>query len=121
MKPNESAGSDSVFLCSTLEETIRAFQEISGQENGLGHINHGALCQEFLSGNEFVIDGCSRDGVYKVTAIWEYDKRSVNGANFVYFGMRLRSGVGEREQALIEYAKKVTPLTTQEKVLIYRY
>ena len=43
-----------------------AFNAINGHANGLGHTNDGALCQEFLSGTEFVIDGVSRDGVYKV-------------------------------------------------------
>jgi hypothetical protein len=45
---------------------MSAFSAINGHANGLGHTNHGALCQEFLSGTEFVIDGVSRDGVYKV-------------------------------------------------------
>jgi hypothetical protein len=80
---------------------------ISGNLNGLGQVNHGALCQEFLRGTEYVLDGVSRDGVYKVTAIWEYDKRSVNGANFVYFGMRLISSVSALAQALISYGKEV--------------
>jgi hypothetical protein len=31
------------------------------------YVHIGALCQEFLTGTEFVIDGVSRDGVYKVT------------------------------------------------------
>ena len=29
-------------------------------------VNAGALCQEFLEGAEYVVDGVSRDGVYKV-------------------------------------------------------
>ena len=91
VKPNESAGSDSIFKCSTVNEVIDAFKAIHGHTNGLGQVNDGALCQEFLQGTEYV-DGVSRDGVYKVCAIWEYDKRSVNGANFVYFGMKLRDG-----------------------------
>eukprot|EP00596_Hydrurales_sp_CCMP1899_P000255 CAMPEP_0119051766 /NCGR_PEP_ID=MMETSP1177-20130426/73276_1 /TAXON_ID=2985 /ORGANISM="Ochromonas sp, Strain CCMP1899" /LENGTH=963 /DNA_ID=CAMNT_0007031083 /DNA_START=116 /DNA_END=3007 /DNA_ORIENTATION=- len=107
VKPNESAGTDSVFLCTSPEEVLTAFNVIHGKENGLGHQNDGALCQEFLTGTEFVIDGVSRDGVYKVTCIWEYDKRSVNGANFVYYGMFLRGGEGEREKALIAYAQQV--------------
>ena len=45
--------------------------------------------------------------MYKVTAVWEYDKRSVNGANFVYFGMRLRDGDNEQGRSLITYASKV--------------
>lgn len=107
MKPNESAGTDHVFLCNSLEETIHAFHQIHGQINGLGHVNSGALCQEFLAGTEYVIDGVSRDGVYKVVAIWEYDKRSVNGSNFVYFGMKLRDGKDPDMRVLIAYAQQV--------------
>ena len=66
VKPNESAGTDSVFLCKTPADVEKAFQKIHNHSNGLGHTNNGALCQEFLSGTEYVIDGVSRDGVYKV-------------------------------------------------------
>ena len=59
----------------------------TGGTNGLGQINDGALCQEFLQGTEYVLDGVSRDGEYKVCGVWEYDKRTVNGANFVYYGL----------------------------------
>eukprot|EP01038_Epipyxis_sp_PR26KG_P011809 gene11809-15803_t len=110
VKPNESAGTDSVYLCDSLEDAIKAFHAIHNNTNGLGQINDGALCQEFLAGTEFVIDGVSRDGVYKVTAIWQYDKRSVNGANFVYFGMSLRNGgegADKEVRSLIEYSKTV--------------
>ena len=57
--------------------------------NSLGCVNEGVLVQEYLQGTEYVVDSVSRDGVHKVTAIWEYDKRSVNDANFVYFGMKM--------------------------------
>lgn len=107
VKPNESAGTDSVFLCETEAEAIAAFNAISGQINGLGAINHGALAQEYLFGTEYVVDGISRDGVYKVIAVWEYDKRSVNGANFVYFGMKLRDGNDPDVRVLIDYARQV--------------
>jgi biotin carboxylase len=107
VKPNESAGSDSVYKCDSEEDMLAAFRKIHGQENGLGAVNEGALCQEFLQGTEYVLDGVSRDGKYKVCAIWEYDKRTVNGANFVYFGMKLRDGVGEIPEALMAYAEQV--------------
>ena len=80
---------------------------VDGKHNGLGQINDGALVQEFLSGVEYVVDGCCRDGVYKVTAIWEYDKRSINGANFVYFGMRLMANDTAKAKAIVDYAKSV--------------
>ena len=66
IKPNNSAGSDSVFLCENEDQAINAFNTIDGHVNGLGATNHGALCQEFLQGTEFVVDGVSRDGKYKV-------------------------------------------------------
>ena len=45
VKPNESAGSDSIYKCSTVNEVIDAFKSIHGQTNGLGQINDGALCK----------------------------------------------------------------------------
>lgn len=107
VKPNQSAGSDHIYLCETLEEANTAFHAIHGQINGLGQINDGVLCQEFLQGTEYAVDGVSRDGVYKVVAVWEYDKRSVNGANFVYFGMTLRDPSDPKVRAVVDYAKEV--------------
>jgi biotin carboxylase len=107
VKPNQSAGSDSVILCHSEQEAIEAFHAVHGQINGLGHINDGALCQEFLDGKEFIVDGISRDGVFKVVAVWECDKRSVNDANFVFFGMKLRDASDPEIRALLEYSKNV--------------
>lgn len=40
--------------------------------------------------------------------MWQYDKRSVNGANFVYFGMELKDPRNNPEvRALIEYSKQI--------------
>jgi biotin carboxylase len=107
VKPLESAGSDDVYLCQSVDEVRQAFDTINGKVNGLGSVNEGALVQEYLDGTEYVIDSVSRDGVHKVVAIWEYDKRSVNGANFVYFGMKLNAASGEKEQQLCDYALTV--------------
>eukprot|EP00953_Heterococcus_sp_UTEX-ZZ885_P040223 20572-Heterococcus_DN1.PRE.1 len=91
----------------SVDEVRQAFDTINGKVNGLGSVNEGALVQEYLDGTEYVIDSVSRDGVHKVVAIWEYDKRSVNGANFVYFGMKLNAASGEKEQQLCDYALTV--------------
>ena len=107
VKPIQSAGSDDVFKCCSEEEVRAAFEAIDQTVNGLGVVNEGALVQEFLDGPEFVVDSVSRDGVHKVTAIWEYDKRAVNGANFVYFGMHLVAGAGAVADALIVYSDAV--------------
>ena len=45
VKPNESAGSDGVYKCETLDAALQAFDTVHGKFNGLGQLNDGALCQ----------------------------------------------------------------------------
>ncbi len=107
VKPVQSAGTDDVFLCQSADEAITAFNKIYGTVNGIGLHNDCVLVQEFLVGKEYVIDKVSRDGVHKLVAVWEYDKRKVNGANFVYFGMRLKNPDSEMVKVMVAYADKV--------------
>ena len=107
VKPLNSAGSDSVTLCINIDEVMNAFTSIMGKHNHLGLSNCAVLVQEFLEGTEYVIDSVSRDGDHKIIAIWEYDRRPVNGANFVCFGQRLMIADEDRVQELVAYQKKV--------------
>lgn len=107
VKPVQSAGTDDVFLCQSMDEAIIAFEKIYGTVNGIGLHNDCVLVQEFLVGKEYVVDKVSRDGVHKLVAIWEYDKRKVNGANFVYFGMRLKNPNTEMARVMSAYADQV--------------
>ena len=109
VKPMDSAGSDDVTLCRSEEEVQRAFGHILGKVNGLGLVNNSVLVQEYLEGQEYVIDMVSRDGEHKLVAIWEYDRRVSNAASFVLFGQRLMimSDHPEIYHQLYEYQKKV--------------
>ena len=107
VKPNQSAGSDDVFLCNDVEQVRRAFDKIDGAINGLGVRNEGVLVQEFLEGKEYVVDSVSRDGVHKIMAIWEYDKRHVNEQFNVYFGMKLMCVNDEMTETLVSYQRSV--------------
>ena len=107
VKPNKSSGSDGVSLCTDLNETKEAFNKLREKPNAFGSTNHGVLLEEFLEGTEYVVDGVSLDGEYKVTAIWRYDKKSANGAPFVYFGMTLVDAGSDSAKALVDYAEKV--------------
>jgi biotin carboxylase len=107
VKPVQSAGSDDVFLCDSIEEARTAYRRIFGRKNGLGLMNTGALVQEFLHGKEYVIDKVSRDGDHRLVAVWQYDKRPVNGSAFVYFGMKLVDPNIPFVQEMISYANDV--------------
>uniref|UniRef100_A0A7S3JRM9 ATP-grasp domain-containing protein n=1 Tax=Aureoumbra lagunensis TaxID=44058 RepID=A0A7S3JRM9_9STRA len=112
VKPIESAGSDDVFKCNSSQEVRQAVERITGKINGLGYLNEGALIQEFLQGDEFVVDAVSRDGIHKITAVWMYDKRSVNGTNFVYFGMQMVDFFGT-DKRLTQIAHKLADYSNQ--------
>lgn len=107
VKPVQSAGTDDVFLCNSVAEAEKAFHKIYNNMNGIGLLNTSVLVQEFLLGKEYVVDKVSLNGVHKIVAIWAYDKRAVNGANFVYFGMRLMPSNTPMAKAMIAYADTV--------------
>ncbi len=108
LKPVASAGSEGVYFATTLEECRRYYDEIFVSKNVFGHVNDSVLIQEFLEGKEYVVDSVSVDGIHKTVAIWEYDKRACNGAQFVYYGMRLyETEDGGREDALVKYMHSV--------------
>jgi biotin carboxylase len=104
IKPVASAGSDDVYLCRSVAEVEANFQRIIGTRNVFGVVNAEVVVQEYLEGDEYVVDTVSMDGVHKCVAVWKYDKRAFNGAPFVYFGLELM-GVenGCEVDALIDY------------------
>lgn len=107
IKPCESAGSDGVYKCESIQDLEAKFKLIIGATNILGNNNTQVVVQEFLEGIEYVVDTVSYEGIHKVAAIWKYDKRAANGVNFIYFGMRLMAGDDPISQELIVYQKQV--------------
>eukprot|EP01082_Thalassiosira_pseudonana_P003715 g3607.t1.3.5e174189 g3607 g3607.t1 contig12:2413065-2415727(-) len=107
LKPTDSAGSDGVKLCHTYEEAKAHFAYLLTVEAVNGGFNTQVLCQEFLRGNEYVIDHVSRNGVHKTMMVWVYDKRPRNGSQFVYFGMIPIDPMSEEAKVLIPYTRGV--------------
>jgi biotin carboxylase len=107
VKPLDSAGSEDVTLCNNLSEVQIAYGNIMGKVNGLGLVNRAVLVQEYLDGQEYVIDMVSRDGVHKTVAIWAYDRRPANGASFVCFGQRLLTMDDPHTEELVAYQSRV--------------
>lgn len=107
VKPNMGAGSDDVHLCKSLEDVKRCFNIVNGKLNSLGLKNDGVLIQEFLEGDEFVIDSVSRNGEHTITSLWKYDKREANDRFNVYFGSFPMVNDSDLSQQLLEYMIQV--------------
>ena len=107
LKPNESAGSDGVKLCFTMEEARDHFNVLMKSQLVNGGECPAVLCQEFLKGREYVIDHVSRDGVHKTMMVWVYDKRTANGNAFVYHGVLPVDSNSSEARILIPYVRRV--------------
>lgn len=106
VKPVESAGSDGVKLCHSAAEAQAHFELLMRSQRRLGPaIGAAVLVQEFLAGEEYVIDHVTRDGVHKTAMVWRYEKRPANGAQFVYYNMEPVAADAPHAAALVAYTR----------------
>ena len=106
LKPTESAGSDGVKLCYDFDDAKKHFEKLMSSQLVNGGDCPSVLCQEFLRGDEYVVDHVSRDGVHKTVMLWVYDKRKANGGDFVYFGMKPVDPSTDVAKILINYTRR---------------
>ncbi|UUN26974.1 ATP-grasp domain-containing protein [Streptomyces sp. FIT100] len=84
VKPLDSAGSDDVFTCDTDEEVTTAFDRIIGKTNLMLRPNESVLIQEYLAGDEFIVNTVSRDGRHWCTDVWVSAKTVLSEKRKVY-------------------------------------
>jgi len=107
LKPRASMKSEDVYLCSTTAEVEEAFSKISDKTNYLNAFNDGALAQEYLDGDEYVVDAVSLGGRHKINSLWAIDRGTANGQFNVMFGARLMKSTEEVSFTIMTYAKSV--------------
>lgn len=83
LKPIQSAGTDGVFVCNSIDEAFSAFNTILENRDIFNNFNQHVLCQEFLEGTEFVVNGVACQSHYFFTESWRSMKK-LNKANPVY-------------------------------------
>jgi glutathione synthase/RimK-type ligase-like ATP-grasp enzyme len=109
VKPRRGMASMKVGLATSVEEARRCLDAVLEEPASLDDEadSSSVLLQEFLDGEEWVVDTVSRGGEHKVVALWRYDKGRANGAPFVYFGIELMAAAGEKARRLCEYTTQV--------------
>jgi hypothetical protein len=84
VKPVLSGGSDDVYLCGSLGKALDYFHKIYHSKDLFGCINNSVLFQEFIEGIEYAVDSVSFNGTHVVIDIFQYQKGSHNGREFIY-------------------------------------
>ncbi|SEM09734.1 ATP-grasp domain-containing protein [Streptacidiphilus jiangxiensis] len=77
VKPIDSAGSDDVFTCDTEQAVRSAATAVLGKTNLMLRANEAVLVQEYLDGDEYIVNSVSRDGVHWFTDAWISGKVTV--------------------------------------------
>lgn len=105
------SSSEGVQKVSSLKQAEDIFSREIGSKNSFGLGIDQLLIQEFLKGQEYVIDSVSRDGVHKVVTVWTEDLRPGNGIFSLYYGFKVMHPKDRKTKAIIDYANKVLDAT----------
>lgn len=108
IKPVRSAGTDGVQSC-TSEEEIRAYFASSylNKHDRAGNFNDALLLQEYVYGDEMVVNCVSRAGKHILTDVLVYNKILTPGGVPIYEASTLVHKPDARQQAAVEYTFKV--------------
>ncbi|OTA15306.1 phosphoribosylglycinamide synthetase [Xenorhabdus beddingii] len=105
IKPCNSAGTDGVIFCKSkldLKENIKNI--LWGERNITGELNDNYLIQEFIFGDEYVVDMISDKGKTYVSSLCKYSKGKYNGFNFVYESLEILDPSDSRFDFIISYS-----------------
>lgn len=106
LKPLSSSSSDGVFYCHNEAEITNAFNLIMHQLDMYHMVNHEVLMQEFLDGDEYIVNSVSCDGEHYVVDIWKgVSEDSSIVSNDIYAD--LVSQMADEYQQLVDYVFNV--------------
>ena len=108
IKPARSAGTDGVRSC-TSEEEIRDYFEHSylNKYDGAGNFNDGLVLQEYIEGDELIVNCVSRHGKHALTDVLLYNKLLTSAGVPVYEASRLIHKLDARMEEAVAYTFKV--------------
>lgn len=105
IKPTRGAGTQGVFFCEGLDETLAVVrrQLALAQDNPyMGDL----LMQERIIGKEYIVNTVSCGGNHRLVSMWHYDKLVMNGSYIYNYGITdTRLDVGHSR--LVHYAFSV--------------
>lgn len=107
IKPTSDSSSHGVYICST-EETIRnAFSKVLNTLNSCSKINNTLLVQEYIDGDEYIINHVSQNNVRYLTDIYRYRKIQSPDGNPLYDTIETPSLKNDHLKEMVQYVENV--------------
>ncbi|MDR2799262.1 MAG: ATP-grasp domain-containing protein [Bifidobacteriaceae bacterium] len=106
LKPNSSAGSDSVLVTESEKEIENYFSTVLNAYNEMGEKNTKILVQEFIDGPEFQVNCISRNGKHKLQALGAYTHTKVANVDLPMYTRFLGGDYGHLDE-IMDYISKV--------------
>ncbi len=111
VKPISSAASDGVYICPNAAAVTSAFREIIASKDIFGFANTEVLVQEYLAGNEYIVDTVSAGGVRHVCGVWRYEKALLPSGKNIYDRDHLVAADEDPVPTLVDYIDQVLKAT----------
>lgn len=112
MKFAESGATVGVQVCDSLEYALEYYEQMKTMPNFIGIVGGDILIQEYIGGDEYVVDTTSCDGKHKVCALWVY-RKFIRGSNILYGAQLLLGKVTPVLREIIDYALEVLDAVDQ--------
>lgn len=107
VKPLESGGGEGFFLCESDEQVINALSKTLSKLNLYNNFNEYMLVQEYIKGEEYVVNTVSCNGKHFVTDFWKYDKFLNSRNNLLYRSIDFLPRKFEHSNVLEKYTFSV--------------
>lgn len=107
VKPIQSAGSNGLFLCDSIDDVRNAVTEIFTMIDYYGRKVTEALIQERIVGTEYIVNTTSCDGLHRLNSILRYKKHRTREGGYIYDYAETISQLEPGHAAMVEYAFKV--------------
>lgn len=111
LKPQESGGTDDVFVAMPGDDWRAKFNRILGCVNKLNIRNDKVLVQELAVGTEYEVDTYSIDGEHGLVAVWRYAKQRRGDRLGIYLSNTLVAQDEPVVDVLFDYVRQVLEAT----------
>ena len=107
LKPTYSSGSANVRICNDRDDLIETLNLLFHDVNRFGDQITELLVQEYISGEEYIVNTVSHKGIHRVTTVWKYNKIKTSEGAMVYDSCRTVNELDLGEAEMVEYAYQV--------------